>query len=58
MVLPLVCPYFLLMLGQGVETRSIQSSKKVIQSAIEVDEKEHLDAVQALLLKTSKLQIK
>lgn len=38
--------------GQGVETTSRQSLKKVIQSAIEVDKKEHLDVVQALLLKT------
>lgn len=40
------------MTGQGVETRSRQSLKKVIQSAIEVDEKVHLDVVQALLFKT------
>lgn len=44
--------------GQRVETRSRQSLKKAIQPAIEVDEKEHLDVVQALLLKTSKLQMK
>lgn len=52
LVSPLVCPYFLQMPGQGVETTSRQSLKKVIQSAIEVDKKEHLDVVQALLLKT------
>lgn len=48
----MACPYFLLMTGQGAETRSRQSLKNVIQSAIEVDEKVHLDVVQALLFKT------